>query len=92
VRVGARRATVGLTGCWDRRETGVDSAWACPRCPQLDLGEGWPSRDRAVDAPAWQDVPAWEGIAAWLLERGFVAPFGAWMKSRRAPLTLLRAM
>ena len=31
------------------------------------LGDGWPSRDRAVDAPALQDVPAWDGIVAWLL-------------------------
>ena len=31
------------------------------RCPRMPLGDGWPSRVRAVDAPALQDVPAWEG-------------------------------
>jgi hypothetical protein len=44
-----------LNGCWDRRETGVDSALLplSLRPAQLNpLGDGWPSRVRAVDAPA----------------------------------------
>ena len=57
------------SGCWDRRDDrrrlrlGV-----CFRCllePLLGR-DGWPSRDRAVDAPALQDVPSWDGIVAWL--------------------------
>ena len=34
----------------------------------MPLGDGWPSLDRAVDAPALQDVPAWDGFVAWLSE------------------------
>jgi len=48
------------TGCWDRRETGVDSALRAMACACGFLGDGWPSQVRAVDAPASQDVPAWE--------------------------------
>ena len=40
---------------------GVDSASARTLCPRMPLGDGRPSLDRAVDAPAWQDVPAWDG-------------------------------
>ena len=40
---------------------GVDSTWTRTRRLRMPLGDGWPSRVRAVDAPALQDVPAWEG-------------------------------
>jgi hypothetical protein len=48
----------------------VDSARVVPlQVPALCcLGDGWPFRDRAVDAPAVQDVPAWDGVVAWLLK------------------------
>ena len=50
----------GREGCWDRRK-GVDSAR--PSFAFYFLGDGWPSRSRAVDAPALQDEPAWEGVS-----------------------------
>jgi hypothetical protein len=53
--------------------------------------DGWPSRVRAVDAPASQDVPAWEGIVPGS-RLGSMEADRAWKGSRRAPLTLLRAM
>lgn len=61
----ARRSKGRRVGCWDRWETGVDSASARNLCPLMPLGDGWPSLDRAVDEPALQDVPAWDGIVAW---------------------------
>jgi hypothetical protein len=84
----------GRSGCWDRRETGVDSARALARCPRMPLGDGWPSRVRAVDAPALQDVPAWEGKCGLALRVGrrVTHPEPGKGELRRAPLTLLRAM
>jgi hypothetical protein len=61
VKAGARRAIRDAT--WvlgppgDRRRLRLDRS--C--CPQMPLGDGWPSLVRAVDAPAVQDVPAWDG-------------------------------
>ena len=50
--------------------TDVDSARVAPfPVPAGDAwGDGWPSRDRAVDGPAVQDAPAWDGFVAWLSE------------------------
>jgi hypothetical protein len=79
-------------GCWDRWETGVDSAPLPLSLRPVGINplvDGWPSRVRAVDAPAWQDVPAWEGKCGLaLLERGPTEPAGVWSKGCRAPLTL----
>jgi hypothetical protein len=65
---------------------------AAPGARRCCLWDGWPSRDRAVDAPAVQDVPAWDGFVAWLFE-GVVKT--AWSPGEselcRVPLTLLRA-
>src|ERR1700749_347464 len=64
--LGARKGK--CLGCWDRRD---DRRRLRPWCSLLApadaaWGDGWPSRGRAVDAPALQDVPAWDGIVAWL--------------------------
>ena len=91
VRADARRAEQVGFECWDRRETDVDSARVRWLRSWLPLGDGWPSRDLAVDAPAWQDGPARDGIAAWFYG-GATRPSRTWKESRRAPLTLLRAM
>ena len=70
---GARRVFRGLEGCWDRQVTGVDSAPKATARHLCGWGDGWPSRVRAVDAPALQDVPAREGSAAWL-RAGLLSP------------------
>lgn len=62
-RLGA--GTVGMTDVDSARAFASGARGCC-------LGDGWPSRDRAVDAPALQDVPAWDGIVAWLSRRATV--------------------
>ena len=48
-----KRSVICVIGCWDRWETGVDSARNRePSLPPTPLGDGWPSQVRAVDAPA----------------------------------------
>jgi len=91
VRVDARRVIGELSGCWDRRETGVDSARAVSR-PLAVAAWG----RLAVSGPSgWCACLAGcarlgrdRGLALWRATK----PVGAWGKSRRARLSLLRAM
>ena len=95
-----RCLNVGALGCLEGEHLGagtvgmtdVDSAWVFASGARgCCLGDGWPSRDRAVDAPALQDVPAWDGIVAWLSRRANPLEPGE-VSFCRVPLTLLQAM
>ena len=67
VRADARRVTGEAPGCWDRWETGVDSAWVAPVARGCRLGTaGRPGTERLMRLPC-RMCPLGMGSMAWLL-------------------------